>query len=422
MSILHPRPLGGLRLFAAPALLFFAAAEGCQILSGLSDLEPRQEAATTAATTCERGSVQDCYTGPDETKGVGICTGGTQTCKTDGSGWEACVDEVTPSPEPENCAGGDDLNCDGKATCTGAVAWAHLVNGAGKIVAHAAAVNSKGEAIIGGLFAGKVDFGGMAISSADLEPDAFVAKLDQAGAVKWVKTFGGAGDDAVVSVAVAKDDSILITGHFTTTISFDIISPNQGQGSGDIFVAKLDTEGSTIWGKTFGDAGVQGAHGVTTDADGNVVISGHFTGNVVFGSGPMSAATRDGFVAKLTSAGDPLWGKQIAGGDIEEGYGVAVDSAGDVVVTGMVSYDVNFGGKAYLGNGGVGIFVGKLGGSSGMPMWAKSFGAPNPYQLGISAARAGADGEGWSSAGLAGAASLPPISTSRRGTSPISSL
>ena len=59
---------------------------------------------------CEPGSTKSCFPGNQGTPGVGICKAGTQTCKTDGSGYEACQGAVAPGTEI--CNGQDD-NCDG---------------------------------------------------------------------------------------------------------------------------------------------------------------------------------------------------------------------------------------------------------------------------------------------------------------------
>lgn len=49
-----------------------------------------------------------CYSGPPETRGVGVCVGGTETC--DAWGWGYCEGEVTPWDEWCN---GTDEDCDG---------------------------------------------------------------------------------------------------------------------------------------------------------------------------------------------------------------------------------------------------------------------------------------------------------------------
>ena len=59
---------------------------------------------------CNDGDTQACYTASQDTKDVGECKGGTQTCA-DGA-WGACAGEVTPAAS-EACDGADD-NCNGQ--------------------------------------------------------------------------------------------------------------------------------------------------------------------------------------------------------------------------------------------------------------------------------------------------------------------
>ena len=79
---------------------------------------------------CEPGAVEDCYSGVEETLGVGPCIGGTRTC-VNGT-WSACEGEVVPVGEDgPRCSDGIDNNCngaidenedrdgDGQSTCGG---------------------------------------------------------------------------------------------------------------------------------------------------------------------------------------------------------------------------------------------------------------------------------------------------------------
>ncbi len=59
---------------------------------------------------CEPGTERPCYPGAAGTEGVGICTGGTQRCRDDGSGYDACHGAVVPAAE--TCNDADD-DCDG---------------------------------------------------------------------------------------------------------------------------------------------------------------------------------------------------------------------------------------------------------------------------------------------------------------------
>ena len=60
---------------------------------------------------CSPGSTIGCYGGPAGTAGVGTCHAGTQTCNPAGSGYGACVGDVTPVFDA--CGDGLDNDCDG---------------------------------------------------------------------------------------------------------------------------------------------------------------------------------------------------------------------------------------------------------------------------------------------------------------------
>lgn len=59
---------------------------------------------------CVDGASRSCYYGDPATRGVGICTGGTETCAH--GDWGKCIGEI--QPDKEICADGIDNNCDGK--------------------------------------------------------------------------------------------------------------------------------------------------------------------------------------------------------------------------------------------------------------------------------------------------------------------
>jgi formylglycine-generating enzyme required for sulfatase activity len=81
-----------------------ASAQGCEQVLGLDKFYDA---------VCEPRTTQPCYAGPDGTEGVGICRGGTQTCKDDGQGWGACVGDVQPKAS-DICGNDQDDDCNGK--------------------------------------------------------------------------------------------------------------------------------------------------------------------------------------------------------------------------------------------------------------------------------------------------------------------
>src|SRR4051794_29700454 len=51
---------------------------------------------TGGSTLCPPNSTKTCYPAPDGTIGMGECKAGTQTCRVDGTGYDACMGFVTP--------------------------------------------------------------------------------------------------------------------------------------------------------------------------------------------------------------------------------------------------------------------------------------------------------------------------------------
>ena len=59
---------------------------------------------------CTPNMAIPCYSGPDNTAGVGVCKKGTQTCNAQGTGYGDCIGEVLPSSD-DICGNGLDDNC-----------------------------------------------------------------------------------------------------------------------------------------------------------------------------------------------------------------------------------------------------------------------------------------------------------------------
>jgi N-acetylneuraminic acid mutarotase len=61
---------------------------------------------------CTPFARQGCYSGPEGTRGVGLCQAGSQQCNASGTAWGECTGDVTP--QPESCANALDDDCNGQ--------------------------------------------------------------------------------------------------------------------------------------------------------------------------------------------------------------------------------------------------------------------------------------------------------------------
>ena len=116
-------------------------------------------------------------------------------------------------------------------------------------------------------------------------------------------------------------------------------------------------------------------NGVAVDGSGNVLVTGIFSGTVNFGGGNLvSAGDFDIFVAKYNASGVHQWSRRFGSAERStSGTDVAVDGSGNVFVTGYFSGTVDFGGGNLVSAGRSDIFLAKYN-ANGVHQWSKRFG------------------------------------------------
>ncbi len=147
-------------------------------------------------------------------------------------------------------------------------------------------------------------------------PDVFLVKYDSSCNLLFQVAWGGAGNDLGRGVAVDAFDNVYVTG---STDSF-------GAGLSDIFLLKYDPAGEFQFSKTWG--GTQNDHGsgIATDGSGNIYITG-----TTLSSGSKQQAV---VLLKYDSSGNLLFQKTWGGAQNDYGSGIAVDSGDNVYLTG----------------------------------------------------------------------------------------
>jgi len=205
------------------------------------------------------------------------------------------------------------------------------------------AIDSAGNVVLAGEFSGTVDFGGGPLTAAG-DYDMFVAKFDANGNHVWSKGFGDAGHD-VAGPSVDSAGNVVLVGRCAAgTVDFGG-GPLTNAGSAGFFLAKFDPNGNHVWSKRLGDAGDSLGAGASIDSAGNVVLVGSGKGTLDLGGGPLTTAgNEDIILAKFDPNGNHLWSKLLGGANYDYARGMAIDSAGNVVLTGDFSMPVDFGG------------------------------------------------------------------------------
>jgi hypothetical protein len=139
------------------------------------------------------------------------------------------------------------------------------------------------------------------------------------------------------------------------------------------------------WAKRIGSTtGTQSVRSSTTDAAGNIYLTGLFTGTVDFDPGAAtfnlisSAGSQEVFICKLSAAGAFIWAKSFSGSSPDWPLDIAVDATGNVYTVGLFQGTVDFDPGAAVSNittfGGTDGFLCKLS-NLGNLVWVRRFGS-----------------------------------------------
>ena len=150
----------------------------------------------------------------------------------------------------------------------------------------------------------------------------------------WNTFLGSTSDDQGNSIAVDGAGNVYVAGYSDATWGSPVTPFSTAS---DAFVAKLGNNGGLIWNTFIGGAGNDLAWGIALDAAGNIFVTG--TSDQTWGTSPKRAFTgtggwTDAFVAKFTNNGAFVWNTFLGGSGPDAGYGIKTHPSGIIGVAG----------------------------------------------------------------------------------------
>lgn len=259
--------------------------------------------------------------------------------------------------------------------------WARKADGTYGDSGSGIAADASGNCIVTGFFNGPTTFGTTSLPTAG-GGDIFVAKLDAAGNWLWAVRAGSAYSDSGYAIATDTAGNIYTTGYYSYPASFGTINISD-YGELDVYVAKLDPNGTWLWVNKCGSTNDDYGRGISVDGSGNCYVAGDYYGSA---GNPMrfggtiaitlnSLGYKDVFVAKISSSGTWLWARRAGGSSEDICYGMDTDSNGNTYLAGVYGGTASFGATslpADLND----IFAAKLDGE-GNWLWAQKAGGEN---------------------------------------------
>jgi regulation of enolase protein 1 (concanavalin A-like superfamily) len=144
----------------------------------------------------------------------------------------------------------------------------------------------------------------------------YLVKTDANGDTLWTRTYGGLSSDDASCVQLTTDGGYIIGGK---TFSY-------GAGSADMYMVKTDSNGDTLWTRTYGGALADLGEELRQTTDGGFIIAGRTES---FGAGE-----KDFYLVKTDAMGDTLWTSTYGGFNYEYCNSVQQTTDGNFIALG----------------------------------------------------------------------------------------
>jgi hypothetical protein len=168
-----------------------------------------------------------------------------------------------------------------------------------------------------------------------------ISKLDSNGTLVWHKNLTIEWDSLI---NIDSNNNLFVTGLFIGTVDFDPSDATQNLtsvGYDDIFVLKLDSNGTFGWVKQVKSNGQNWSNAIATDGSGNSYITGDYTASLAIETSssnfqvPYDTATDwfPRYILKFDATGNFVWAKKIGGNFPNTLNSLAVDPNGSVYLS-----------------------------------------------------------------------------------------
>jgi len=224
-----------------------------------------------------------------------------------------------------------------KYNSSGTKQWVKQLEGSSKSFdnAQGLAVDSSDNIYVAGFTNGGLDG-----NTSSGKHDILLVKYNSGGSKQWLQQFGSSNNDMGLEVNVDSKGNIYVTGY--TEGGLD---GKTNSGERDIFLVKYNSSGTKQWTQQLGTPTFEEGNGVAVDSSDNIYVSGWTRGKL-----DTYAGGDDAIVLKYNSSGTKQWTRQFGAPSFleksqynsssqmttseDKGIGVAVDSSGNIYVTG----------------------------------------------------------------------------------------
>jgi hypothetical protein len=158
---------------------------------------------------------------------------------------------------------------------------------------------------------------------------AHLAKIDSVGQAVWSQTWNNGESDYLNDIQETADNGYILAGN----------TFNLGAGYMDYYLIKTDSDGDSIWTRTYGGESSEFCYSIKQTADEGFIMAGYGSS---FGHGSL-----DCYLVRTNLDGDTLWTRSFGGASQDDTYEIKITSDGGFVLTGG-TYSFGIGLNSYL--------------------------------------------------------------------------
>ncbi|MFN5773382.1 T9SS type A sorting domain-containing protein, partial [Flavobacterium sp.] len=184
----------------------------------------------------------------------------------------------------------------------GEIIWQKTIGGDGSDISTSLIKTTNNTLLLGGHSSSSIS--GDKTESCRGFSDYWIVELNSSGDILWQKTIGGNQEDKLLAITESNDNNYLITGNSSSGISGDKTDPLYGIGGADSWIVKINTVGNILFQKTIGSTGDDGLNSILQENDGGIFLSGGTNSPSTNDINELPIGINDYWILRLTASLD----------------------------------------------------------------------------------------------------------------------
>ncbi len=204
--------------------------------------------------------------------------------------------------------------------------WQKSFGGAGQDYLYSVETTRDGGFILGGSTTTGKD--GDKTSENFGSEDYWVLKLNAKAEIEWQQSYGGMGQDKLLSISQTQDGGYIIGGNSDSDKSEEIKDKNykseNSRGNQDYWVIKTDSQGKVEWQKTYGGEYYDLLRSIKPTHDGGYILGGYSNSPISGDKTEDNKGIGDYWILKLNETGEIEWQQTLGGNKDDQLYDLII--------------------------------------------------------------------------------------------------